>query len=273
VSTYHAIALVDLDDTLFQTARKCPADIPFEHLTLMAWGDDGRPISYATPRQMNFIRWLEETSLVVAVTARSTAALIRTGLKFEKAVTAHGAVILDAHPKEHAGIPNVRRAAWQSTMEKALASFHKDLLELERDVLGNAAASNLRVRTNIIKEDGLPLYLVIKHQDPDGNDAELHRATAPALNGLPHEWTAHVNGNNVALLPPGLGKAHAVRDLLTELRAQYPHLPVIGIGDSHTDADFMAQCDFAMTPTASQLATRLFAGLTAKAPADYEPTQ
>lgn len=273
MSTYNAIALVDLDDTLFQTLRKCPADVPFDHLTLMAWGDDGRPISYATPRQMNFIRWLEETALVVAVTARSSAALVRTGLKFEKAVTAHGAVILDAHPKTADGIPEVRRDAWQSTMETTLTPFDGALLDLQRDVLGHAASSNLRVRTNIIKEDGLPLYLVVKHQDADGNDAELHWATAPALDALHQDWTAHVNGNNVAFLPPGLGKANAVRELLAELRAHNPHLPVIGIGDSHTDADFMALCDFAMTPTASQLSTRLFAGMTPKAPADDEPAR
>jgi hypothetical protein len=41
------------------------------------------------------------------------------------------------------------------------------------------------------------------------------------------------------------------------LRARFPDSPVIGIGDSRTDAAFMGLCDFAMLPTDSQLAERL----------------
>ncbi len=258
MKTYNAIAVVDLDDTLFQTLRKCPADVPFEALTPMAWGADGQPISYATPVQTNFIRWLEETTLVIAATARSTAALLRTHLRFEQAVTSHGAVILNSHPGSTDKVPQARRADWHEQMESTLRPYHDDLNMLRLNILRHGEKNGQRVRTNIIHEDGLPLYLVIKHQDTDGNDAELLAATLPAREQLPDNWTAHVNGNNVALLPPGLGKAHAVREMLSDLRAMHPELPIIGVGDSHTDADFMALCDFAMTPTKSQLSSRLF---------------
>ncbi|WP_439544894.1 hypothetical protein [Sandarakinorhabdus sp.] len=259
MTNYRAIALVDLDDTLFQTRRKCPAELPFEVLTPMAFGADGQPISYATPRQMTLIRWLEETALVVPVTARSTAALLRTRLRFEHAVSAHGAVILNGFPERADDIHNVRCSRWHAQMDAALAPFQPALITMETAILSHASAQGLRVRARIVSEDGLPLYLVIKHQEADGNDAELQAATGPARQSLPAGWTCHLNGNNVAFLPPGLGKAHAVAVVLEALRADHPDLPVIGMGDSHTDAGFMALCDFAMTPTGSQLAGRLLA--------------
>ena len=69
----------------------------------------------------------------------------------------------------------------------------------------------------------------------------------------------HRNGNNAAFLPPFLGKEHAVAYLLPELRRRHPDAPVIGIGDSLTDAPFMQLCDFAMMPAGSQLAAAAFA--------------
>ena len=44
VARVRPIALVDLDDTLFQTLRKCPADVPRERLTVMAVARDGAPV-------------------------------------------------------------------------------------------------------------------------------------------------------------------------------------------------------------------------------------
>jgi hypothetical protein len=38
-----AIALVDLDDTLFQTRRKCPADVAEDRLTPLGFARDGSP--------------------------------------------------------------------------------------------------------------------------------------------------------------------------------------------------------------------------------------
>ena len=71
---------------------------------------------------------------------------------------------------------------------------------------------------------------------------------------MPANWTLHRNGNNVAFMPPFLGKDRAVASFLPALRDRFPTAPVIGIGDSLTDAPYMALCDFAMTPAGSQLA-------------------
>jgi hypothetical protein len=249
-----AIILCDLDDTLFSTRRKCPVEVPDAALTLSAWGQDGTPISFATPAQRRLADWLGDTALMVPVTARSTEALLRTRIGFDHAISAHGGVVL----ARDAGGVVAPLPAWRALMETALRPAAGTLDALARAVTDNAARMGAGVRARIVEEDGLALYLVVKSADAGGDDAALHSACAPMLARLPAGWTAHVNGNNVACLPPGLGKAHAVAWLLPQLRGLYPDRPAIGVGDSLTDAGFMALCDFAMLPTGSQLATRLF---------------
>mgnify|MGYP002783805641 CR=1 FL=1 len=253
-----AITLVDIDDTLLQTRRKCPPDLAETSLTPMAFAADGSPLGFATPGQMALIEWLATSTLFIPVTARSSDALLRTRLPFSAAVAAHGGVLYPG-PRP-AGAPPPVDTGWQARMAATLDPHAADLAQLAARIGADAAASGARIRPRIISEAGLQLYLVVKHADDPPDIADLHAACAPAISALPAGWTAHVNGNNVALMPPGLGKEHAVAAMLPGLRAAWPGLPVIGIGDSLTDGGFMALCDFAMLPTQSQLARRLFGG-------------
>jgi hypothetical protein len=241
-----AITLVDIDDTLIQTRRKCP---PGVELTPIGFGSDGNPVSFATPEQVRLIEWLATSTVFFAVTARSIDALIRTRLPFAGAIAAHGGVILAGG---HEDLPAERRD-WATHMAATLAPHQTKLAELARTIADSAANSGLPLRIRIVEEAGPPLYVVASHDD----EAALHSLCAPIVAGLPPDWTAHVHGRVAALLPPGLGKAHAVAHILPELRAKWPGRPVIGIGDAVTDAGFMALCDFAMTPTGSPLAERL----------------
>ncbi len=243
-----AIALVDLDDTLFQTLGKCPPDVPAEALAPMGYARDGAPLSYATPRQLSFLSWLSESTLLVPVTARSRDALERVRIDWTRAICAHGGLILDS-----AGEPDER---WQSRIAGQAKAHAEALATLEREVAAQARGAALRIR--ILEENGLPLYLLVKHDHGDALAlAEVIERVAPKV---PAGWTIHRNGNNAAFLPPFLGKQHAVTYLMSELRGQYPDAPIIGIGDSLTDAPFMALCDFAMMPTRSQLAAAALVG-------------
>ncbi len=239
-----AIALVDLDDTLFQTLRKCPPDVPQERLVPLGFARDGSPLSYATPRQVAMIDWLAETAWLVPVTARSRDALMRAHIPFTAAIAAHGGVILGEDgrpdPEWHAHVSASANA------DAGILHNLRDRIALEAE----ERRADLRVR--VLDEDGIGLYVLAKHQETD--EAALHATVDAVLDEVPAAWTVHRNGNNVAIMPPWLGKQHAVAALLPRLRAAHPDAPVIGIGDSLTDAPYMALCDYAMMPQGSQLA-------------------
>ena len=61
------------------------------------------------------------------------------------------------------------------------------------------------------------------------------------------------NGNNLAVLPAWLDKAHAVAHLQQHYRAQYGAILSIGMGDSTSDLPFMRHCDYLLTPAESQI--------------------
>ena len=90
------LVLVDLDDNLFQTARKMQ-----ETPVHVASSDvDGKPSGYMTEVQKHFIDWLLTSADVVPVTARSIEAFSRVHIPFKRgAICANGGVILDANGK------------------------------------------------------------------------------------------------------------------------------------------------------------------------------
>jgi len=243
-----AIALVDLDDTLFQTLRKCPPDVPVEQLTPLGFAKDGSPLSYATPRQMQFLGWLADTTHLVPVTARSLDALRRARIPFRAAVCAHGGVVLDEDGQVDAG--------WATQIANSAARHAEELATLAEAISAEAQGQGVPVNARVLTEGDLPLYTLAKHADADAD--ALFAVVDAAVPSLPPGWTDHRNGNNVALMPPYLGKAHAVAHILPALRARFPDAPVIGVGDSHTDAPFMGLCDYAMLPPRSQLADGMF---------------
>jgi hypothetical protein len=242
-----AIALVDLDDTLFQTLGKCPPDVAVEALAPIGYAVDGAPLSYATPRQLSFLSWISESTLLVPVTARSRNALERVRISWTSAICAHGGMILDG-----GGAVDPR---WRAKMAERSTAQAGSLSALCERVM--AEAGDLPIRVRVLEEEQVPLYVLAKHAGGDGEAlAEVIERVAPEV---PAGWTVHRNGNNAAFLPPFLGKEHAVAYLLPELRRRHPDAPVIGIGDSLTDAPFMQLCDFAMMPAGSQLAAVAFA--------------
>ena len=243
-------ALVDLDDTLFQTLRKCPDHIARADLQPVAFDREGAPLGFATPCQQAFLEWLTATAVVVPVTARSKEALGRVCLPFTVAVCAHGGVVLGAEGRVE--------PRWAAHVVREAAPYADELEKISQALQASAQADGTALNVRVLSENGCRLYVLAKH--PKADDAALHRVARTVGATLPSNWTLHLNSNNAAFLPPFLGKRQAVASLLPELRAREPRAPVIGVGDSLTDAGFMALCDYAMTPPGSQLGAAMLGG-------------
>ena len=235
-----ALVFADLDDTLFQTRRKVPEREDAE-LTVASTLADGRPSGYATPVQRALLALLEGARLV-PVTARSREALARVAVAAAPAVCANGGCILGED-----GAPD---RAWHARL--AARAARADARVEEVFALVDGACATLDVRRWIVAEDGLALYVVVKDNAEEGRALEALVA-GPLDGALPDGWRVHLNGNNLALSPPWLAKRDAVAHLLPRLVGGRADLPVIGLGDSLSDAGFMDLCHYALAPTGSQL--------------------
>lgn len=233
------IALVDLDDTLFQTRRKV-SHVPDGELVLASVATNENH-SYMTGTQAAFAEWLVRCTEAIPVTARSSEALSRVTIPFESyAIVSNGAVILDP-----SGKPD---AEWLEVVAEGLsplAAYFDELIEA-----GKAKAEELGVSIRCwpVKEGDLATYVVFKENEGDGSRLQ-EIAPVVELEG----WVRHHNGNNLALIPPAISKRLASEFLLARLRRENPHRPVIGYGDSVSDMSYLSLCDWWGAPRASQL--------------------
>jgi hydroxymethylpyrimidine pyrophosphatase-like HAD family hydrolase len=242
------VLFTDIDDTLMQTQRKCP---PYEVknglLRVGAVDRQGQALSYMTQRQQRLFELLRSEALVIPVTGRNLPALKRTCIGFEKSsyrITSHGAMITDHQDTRLPRWPcpssyQIQQEQIQTILDKVTAFYN---------------GSKQPVRCHLVKELGTPTYVSVKmarctqHKD---SFLELEHS-------LGQEWKnsggrLHINGHNAAFLPPLADKAKAVSFLRERLEEQFGPCLFMGAGDSLSDQPFMAQCDFQLLPTGSQL--------------------
>ncbi|MBC3957103.1 MULTISPECIES: HAD family hydrolase [Pseudomonas] len=248
MSNTRPLIFVDLDDTLFQTARKTPADIEKHVATLDISGNAN---GYMTNVQKSFAHWLLAHSDVVPVTARSVEAYSRVKLPFTAgAICSHGGVMLDLMGRVD--------KAWNEHMTQTLAAYQTRLHELSAATLTIGQEMGVSLRGWVVEEARLFHYVVTKHNESD--DSILTRVLAEVqARGLLDDMHVHGNGNNLAFLPNGLAKRYAVQEWLRRDKAVNGERPVLGFGDSITDLGFMDECHWWATPARSQLA-KMFVG-------------
>lgn len=239
------VAFVDLDDTLFSSLRRQPAE---ECLVPAARLADGSIACRANPAQRGLHTLLAAVAVVIPVTARNVAAFRRVMLPFSgPAICSHGATILDADGRVDEN--------WCSAVAPRLAVSRAALESFTDMVRGHPCNAGQAWRTWLVDDGSGPAYAVVKHPVHDED------AVRSLASGIVSDWlrdhprfSLHVNGNNLAVIPPGIGKAAAVAHLIARLRAEGPVGLVVGAGDSTTDLGFMDLCDVMLLPTGSQLA-------------------
>lgn len=227
----------DLDDTIFQTARKMqPAP---DEVRLVSEALNGSH-SYMSASQAAMMDWLLATTRFIPVTARSTEALGRCRLPFaDHKICANGAVIL--RPDGTAD-PD-----WSDHTRKQAMAAAPTLAALVAFVRDQTAPDQYRAW--IVEEFGTGYYFCVKSNGYagalDGIDARLCVLAGPA-------FTRHRNDNNLSFTPPGISKQQAVAYLLPKITSD-EKAPVFGMGDSLTDLPFMGCCDLMVVPRGSQI--------------------
>jgi hydroxymethylpyrimidine pyrophosphatase-like HAD family hydrolase len=242
------LVFVDLDDTLFQSARKMgqgPGQVA-------AVDRRGEGICFMSPAQQRFVDWLLQSAEVVPVTARSVEAFSRVRLEFTHgAICSHGAVLLDRHGRIDAD--------WQQRMTLALACYQPSLRDIAQWLVAFDRDRDLSLRSWLVHEQGLNIYAVVKH---NRRDPGVLKRVAEALRagGLLQGYYLHQNDNNLAILPRAVEKRAAVSEWLRRRVAAGADRPLLAFGDSLSDLSFMSLCHWWGTPPGSQISEAL-AGL------------
>ena len=253
-------ALMDLDDTLFQTQRKIDAwDLPTtepENLVCATVNKQGKPLSFMSARQASLFNWLLASTELIVVTARDRSEIKRVKLPFDSwQVLTHGAIILDND--------GALQAQWQQHMHSQLAPLQDKLQQLSQLFANHSKNDSSQLVftphidhfNNSSANEELTIYLAIKHAQKDHQALlELAKKLPALIRDFEQDFYVHVNANNMAILPHAVHKRHAVQFLLDH------HLdnqrPSFGFGDSLADSPFLQLLDWYGMPNHGQLHER-----------------
>lgn len=235
------IVFLDLDDTIMQTRPKCPGG---GRLQPAAHRPDGTALSFMTERQVALLAILKSSATVIPATARNLDAFRRVRLAFPSlAVLDFGGVILRAD--------ETADPCWDAIVRPQAKEVGPELHDALKMVRNFSACRGLGVNARLITDFEMPLYLVLKH--PHGNADALETVRREHWNSIDQErFFVHCNGNNLTLVPRFLGKERAVRHIL-DYHVDSASVLTVGMGDSLSDAPFLAMCDYALLPRGCQL--------------------
>ncbi|MDR0354278.1 MAG: hypothetical protein LBJ64_00845 [Deltaproteobacteria bacterium] len=243
-----AAVFLDLDDSVFQTRRKCPPG-PLETATL---DSQGRPSSYFGFGQRCLLELFSWRTLIVPTTARDRAAFGRVKFDFRHgAILNHGGLIL----RPDGEIEPV----WQERMRPLCAEAGPLLAAVLDSAERVMRHNNLNCRARIIGDAGLDFYVVVKSNESRVEDL---RTILNEIKGseLGRQIRIDLNDNNLAFRPLFLDKAEAAAYFAENLLPpNCRDLPTIGLGDGFSDLEFMRRCDFLLTPRGSQISSLLSA--------------
>jgi hydroxymethylpyrimidine pyrophosphatase-like HAD family hydrolase len=231
------IVFSDLDDTLFQTARKM-TETPQDQL-LASVATNGSH-SYMTQAQAAQFAWLNDSTRLIPVTARSTEALTRCKLPFrDYRVASNGAVILAPD-----GAPD---PLWMQRQQGISLEWGKMLGALDAYV-SEKENTDAGLRHWIVMEMGLPIYFCVKSNIGEDRLDDIEVKLDNLVSG---DLFKHRNGNNLAYMPHRTSKLAAVEYLVDKLGDA--RTPIWGMGDSMTDLPFMRACQMMVIPVGSQV--------------------
>lgn len=230
-------AFADVDDMLISTVRQSPVD----GSQPAAVDDKGAVCGWLTPKQSRFLEMFRGQVNIVLTTARTSKGVSQLSLPIKGyAIVSFGGVI-----RQPDGSVEPRFRALMAAQCVQSRPVLNELLEL---IQASCKARNINARARVASDDGLDLFLSVKHNERNVEELQVLREVLEKR--LPSGWRLHHNGNFLAAMPPFLGKEIAVQWFMNNIAGK--DILTIGMGDSLTDLPFMELCDFAVMPTQSQ---------------------
>ncbi len=245
------LVLADIDDNFGHTVKKFRKYVGDENTlgTPIVIDAAGKPLSYASEKQMAFARWLLSTATVTPVTGRSREKYLQVNLGFSgHAIVSFGGLILLAD-----GTPD---PTWYEHIAAAARAEKDVIASYQADITRGAADISADLKVSRIVDEGLDLLIKVQNTGEKAAE-EMQQLSLVMQQLLPAGWTLHVNEGQLCAYPPFLGKELAVRYYLDNLAPA--HSLLIGSGDSLTDVGFMSLCDMMLAPTQSQVFKTLHA--------------
>jgi len=237
---------LDLDDTIFQTGRKC---VSLEQAEPASYNLQGEPSSYFLPKQRRLLKDLSEQWRIIPTTARTQASYARVDLDIpclDGAILNHGATIM--------GDDGIEDRQWRDKIAASLTCLAPLLAQIKQQIEQYAHVHNLAILVRITTESELDYYVEVRHHkaEYDALQQLLQEYIQPLLADYP-DFQVYLNSNSLTILPRCVNKYHAVAYRMQALAAEYGEILTMGMGDSLSDMPFMALCDYVMTPKHTQL--------------------
>ena len=242
---------LDLDDTVFQTRRKC---VSLEGAIPASYNRHGEPSSYCLPKQQHLLNLLDEQWRIIPTTARTRDAYHRVNLAInfnDGAILNHGATIINETDQED--------EQWWQQLKPQLVQLQSIFIQLEQQIKQFSKQHQFDIMTRMISEIDLNYYLEVRHNQALSLPLQqlLNDCIQPLLQEFKGTFESHLNSNSLTILPCIINKSHAVNYRINQLKHQYGEIITMGMGDSLSDAPFIRLCDYAMIPNASQIHRQL----------------
>jgi len=243
------IVFTDIDDTLIYTKGKCDKNT---HLSVAALDKDLVPRSFISKKIESLIAmFVSSNAGIIPVTGRNSEIFERVTLKSLKAnykIVSHGAIVLDQNNKI---VPE-----WSMKLKNKfnVQSWGIILSELKNECLKIISTLHIPATCEIVFDHNIPCYLCIKCTDKIPYNTAFKNILE--IIQPDNKLTIHINGRNMAFLPPYTSKKKAVEFLLDIMNVGNDDL-TISLGDSLTDLPFMNLTDMAVYPTTSQISQNI----------------
>ncbi|MFW7523725.1 HAD family hydrolase [Vibrio ostreicida] len=240
----------DIDDCLIATEKKHPQGTA---LDVAALDIDGNPRSFVSPKQKALLNiFSKSNSNIIPVTGRSLDTLNRvniTALFNSWKVVSHGALIIDVDGNIDSGWMKHQRD------EFSLPCWSELLNDLNHRINQLIESAGLAAASYVVSEGDVDCYICIKCQENTDYNSVFDQA-CDLLTSVDMQLKIHINGRNMALLPPYTSKARAVEYLIKSHSLDKNTL-MVSLGDSLSDLPFMKKADFALMPTNSQISNNV----------------